>query len=65
MDQPEKKDPSEDSTSKVDRRAARKAAFTKRWGKRAGIALFMFFLIKGLLWLIVPAAIYYFGWGDS
>lgn len=37
----------------------------KRWGKRLGIAAFLFFLIKGLLWLIVPALIYYFGWGDK
>ena len=47
------------------RHESRKAAFTARWGKRAGIALFLFFLIKGLLWLIVPAAIYYFGWGSD
>lgn len=30
------------------------------WVKRFGIAGFMFFLIKGLLWLIVPALIAYF-----
>jgi len=35
----------------------------KRWGKRLGVFAFMFFLIKGLLWLIVPAALVYFGWG--
>lgn len=28
--------------------------------KRLGFAGFMFFLIKGLLWLIVPALIVYF-----
>ncbi len=30
---------------------------TARWGKRVGVAAFLFFLIKGLAWLIVPAAI--------
>lgn len=33
-----------------------------RWIKRFGIAGFMFFLIKGLLWLIVPALVAYFAW---
>ncbi len=32
-----------------------KAGF--KWGKRLGAAAFMFFLIKGLAWLIVPAAV--------
>lgn len=31
-----------------------------RWGKRLGIAAFVYFLIKGLAWLIVPAAVTYF-----
>ncbi|MBY0307784.1 MAG: hypothetical protein K2Q09_03495 [Phycisphaerales bacterium] len=31
-----------------------------RWGGRAGVAVFCFFLIKGLAWLIVPGAIAYF-----
>lgn len=30
------------------------------WIKRLGVAGFMFFLVKGLLWLIVPALIAYF-----
>jgi len=30
------------------------------WIKRFGVAGFLFFLIKGLLWLIVPALIGYF-----
>lgn len=30
------------------------------WIKRFGFAGFLFFLIKGLLWLIVPALIAYF-----
>jgi len=31
-----------------------------RWTKRFGMAAFLFFLIKGLLWLIVPGLIAYF-----
>jgi len=31
-----------------------------RWTKRVGIAAFLFFFIKGLLWLIVPAIVAYF-----
>jgi len=30
-----------------------------RWTKRFGVAAFLFFLIKGLLWLIVPRLIAY------
>lgn len=33
-----------------------------KWIKRFGVAGFMFFLVKGLLWLIVPALIAYFAW---
>jgi hypothetical protein len=33
-----------------------------RWIKRFGVAGFMFFLIKGLLWLIVPALVAYLAW---
>jgi len=29
----------------------------RRWIKRLGVAGFMFFLVKGLLWLLVPAGI--------
>lgn len=32
----------------------------RHWIKRFGFVGFMFFLIKGLLWLIVPALIAYF-----
>ncbi|MFA6045543.1 MAG: hypothetical protein WC718_11205 [Phycisphaerales bacterium] len=28
-----------------------------RWGKRLGFFAFAFFLIKGLAWLVVPAAL--------
>jgi hypothetical protein len=31
----------------------------KTWVKRFGAAGFVFFLVKGLLWLIVPAVIAY------
>lgn len=33
-----------------------------KWVKRFGFAGFMFFLIKGLLWLLVPVLIAYFAW---
>ena len=32
-----------------------------KWIKRFGAAGFLFFLIKGLLWLIVPAILIWFG----
>lgn len=28
----------------------------RKWGKRAGVAAFVFFLVKGLIWLGVFAA---------
>lgn len=31
------------------------------WLQRFGLAGFFFFLIKGLLWLIVPALLVFFG----
>ena len=37
-----------------------KAGSVARWTKRFGAAAFLFFLIKGLLWLLVPALIAYF-----
>lgn len=36
------------------------ASRKRNWLKKLGFAGFMFFLVKGLLWLIVPAAIAYF-----
>ena len=30
------------------------------WTKRFGIVAFLFFLIKGLMWLIIPAVVAYF-----
>jgi hypothetical protein len=35
-------------------------AGASRWTKRVGLAAFLFFLVKGLLWLIVPAVVAYF-----
>ncbi|MGI8669620.1 MAG: hypothetical protein ACR2J3_07170 [Aridibacter sp.] len=32
-----------------------------KWIKRLGVAGFLFFFIKGLLWLIVPALLIWFG----
>lgn len=34
----------------------------KRWLKRFGVAGFLFFLIKGLLWLLVPFVVGYSLW---
>ena len=31
-----------------------------KWIKRLGVAGFLFFLIKGLLWLLVPGLLAYF-----
>jgi hypothetical protein len=33
-----------------------------RWLQRLGVAGFAFFLIKGLLWLTVPALLAYWGY---
>ncbi len=33
------------------------------WLKRVGFYGFIFFFIKGLLWLLVPVVLYYFGAG--
>jgi hypothetical protein len=33
-----------------------------RWTKRFGAAAFLFFLVKGLLWLILPAIAAYYAW---
>lgn len=44
----------------MERNAPDQNTLAKTWLKRLGLAGFLFFLIKGLLWLIVPAAIAYF-----
>lgn len=38
----------------------RKKCPAKTWVKRLGAAGFVFFLLKGLAWLIVPALVAYF-----
>lgn len=37
----------------------------RTWARRAGVATFAFFAIKGLLWLLVPALLLWFGTGDG
>ena len=37
-----------------------KAGPALKWIKRFGTGAFLFFLIKGLLWLLLPAVIAYF-----
>lgn len=39
---------------------AKKKCPAVRWVKRFGVAGFLFFFFKGLLWLIVPALVAYF-----
>lgn len=38
----------------------RRTSPTAKWTKRVGLVAFLFFLIKGLLWLVIPAIIAYF-----
>jgi len=40
--------------------ATKAASPTAKWTKRVGIVAFLFFLIKGLMWLVVPSLIAYF-----
>lgn len=35
----------------------------RKWIARLGVAGFLFFLIKGLLWLIIPALLVWWGRG--
>lgn len=37
---------------------------TRAWFKRLGFAGFLFFLVKGLLWLAVPALLTMFGMSE-
>ena len=46
--------------STMDGNPMEKQASARLWIKRFGTAGFAFFLVKGLLWLIVPALIAYF-----
>ncbi len=50
--------------------SSRWSLFLRRFGnnnrlRKLGFYGFLFFLIKGLLWLIVPAALVYFGWNHD
>jgi hypothetical protein len=44
----------------MENEGSRPSTSAERWTKRVGTAAFLFFLIKGLLWLIVPAIVTYF-----
>jgi hypothetical protein len=44
----------------VPKEVSRQISSTERWTKRIGAVAFLFFLIKGILWLIVPSIIAYF-----
>ncbi|MEP0547866.1 MAG: alanyl-tRNA synthetase [Rhodothermales bacterium] len=44
-----------------DRPPAAGARKSTTWLKRFGAAGFLFFLVKGLLWLTLPAILLYFG----
>ena len=41
----------------ADQPAVDRAGALRRWGRRVGVVGFLFFLVKGLLWLAVPFAI--------
>jgi hypothetical protein len=41
-------------------RKTEKPSTFARWFKRFGVVGFLFFLVKGLLWLIIPALMVYF-----
>ncbi|HEV7642541.1 MAG TPA: hypothetical protein VGO50_01245 [Pyrinomonadaceae bacterium] len=38
----------------------RESFYLLKWIKRLGVAGFLFFLVKGLLWLLIPGLIAYF-----
>lgn len=33
-----------------------------KWARRVGAVAFMFFLVKGLLWLLIPAGLFAWSW---
>jgi hypothetical protein len=41
--------------------ASKGAGGRRRWLGRLGTAAFLFFLVKGLLWLLLPLAIMFWG----
>jgi len=46
----------------MNRMPQQKEKFIAKMIKRFGVVGFLFFLIKGLLWLIIPALAAYFAW---
>ncbi len=54
-----------DKVDKVDKveKIASRLSLSCPWLKRGGFYGFIFFFIKGLLWLLVPVVLYYFGAG--
>jgi hypothetical protein len=44
----------------VPKEVSRQVSGAERWTKRVGVVAFLFFLIKGILWLILPAIVAYF-----
>lgn len=42
----------------------KRLSLTCPWIKRLGLAGFVFFLLKGMLWLLVPGLLTYFGLAD-
>jgi len=43
----------------------RSAGGPRRWAGRLGVAAFLFFLIKGLLWLAVPGVLAVVAWHNA
>lgn len=41
-------------------RDSARVAHLKKWIKRGGIGLFLFFFLKGIAWLILPGLLVYF-----
>ena len=56
---PKTKRPKESSKAMVSRSQAAPMA---RRARRVGAAAFLFFLVKGLLWLLIPAGLFAWKW---
>lgn len=52
------------ATGKVGNKGAGGADMSCPWLKRVGFYGFLFFLVKGLMWLIVPLLLVYFGFNE-
>lgn len=57
--------PSADSSMVSGAATAEAPVSGKTWMKRLGAAAFLFFLIKGLLWLAIPAGLVAWRWWGS